>query len=81
MSSISKSESVDSASLSSLNISTDTTNNNKSQFKYNDNSLVIDALQPPYRFQLDYVEHDEHESNDNSTGRDQMIKIVIVNNL
>ena len=28
------------------------------------------ALQP-YRFQLDYVEHDEDKSNDNSTDKDQ----------
>ena len=39
MSSISESESVDSASLSSLNIRTDTTSSNKSQFEYKDNYL------------------------------------------
>ena len=70
MSSISESESVDSRSLSSLNISTDATSSNKSQLEWKDNLFVNGALQP-YRFQLDYVEHDEDESNDNSTDKDQ----------
>ena len=65
MSFISESESVDRDSLSLLNISTDTTSSNKSQFECNYNLFVNDALQPD-RFQLDYVENDEHESNDNS---------------
>ena len=70
MSSIRESERVDSRSLSSLNISTDATSSNKSQFEWNYNLFVSGTLQP-YRFQLDYVEHDEHESNDNSTDKDQ----------
>ena len=39
MSSISESENVDNASLSFLNIRTDTTSSNKSQFEYNDTYL------------------------------------------
>ena len=42
ISSISESENVDSANLSSLNISTDTTSSNKSKFEYNDNNLKIE---------------------------------------
>ena len=41
ISSISKSENVDYASLSSLNISTNTTASNKSQFEHNNNYLYI----------------------------------------
>ena len=70
MLSISESESDDSVSLLSLNINTDATSNKKSQFKCNNNLFVNGALQP-YRFQLDYVEHDEHKFNDNSTDKDQ----------
>ena len=39
MSSTSESGYVDNANLSLLNISTDTTSSNKSQFEYNDNYL------------------------------------------
>ena len=70
MTSISNSESVDNASLSSLNISTNATSCNKSLFDGNDNLFVNGTLQL-YRFQLDYVEHDEHDYNDNSTDKDQ----------
>ena len=70
MSSISKSESVNSRSLSSLYISTNATSSNKSQFEWKDNLFVNGALQP-YRFQLDYVEYDEDESSGNSTDKDQ----------
>ena len=69
MVSTSESESVDSASLSSLNIITDMTSSYKSQFECSDNLFVNGALQP--KFQQDYVEHDEHEFNDNSTDKDQ----------
>ena len=70
MSSISDSESVDNASLWLLNISTNATSCNKSQFDGDDNLFVNGTLQL-YRFQLDYVEHDEHDYNDNSTDKDQ----------
>ena len=45
MSSISESESVDSASLSLLDISTKTTSSNKSEFEWNDKLFINDALQ------------------------------------
>ena len=70
MTSISESESIDSASLSSLYISTDTTSSNKSQYGCNDNFFLNGALQP-YIFQLYYVELNGHEFNNNSTDKDQ----------
>ena len=76
MSSISESKSINSAT-SSLNINT---SSNKSQFECNDNLFVKGALKP-YRFQLDYVEHDEHESNNDSTDKDQNDEKHKINNL
>ena len=70
----------DSASLSSLNISTDTTSKNKSQFECNDTLFANFAIQL-HRFQLDYGEHDENESNDRSTDKDQNDENIIVNKL
>ena len=53
---------------------------NRSQYEFK-NYLVANGAFQPYRFQLDYVEHDEHEFNDNSTDKDQNNEIVIVKNL
>ena len=74
MSSIDETESVDSASLLSLNISIDITSINKSQFECSDNLLVNSALQS-YSFQLDSMEHD------NNTDKYQILKHKIVSNL